>query len=338
MKKLLIFTLISFLLISCSSNNDSSGITPENLFKVETYSVVNVGHQSATVFGTFGPSFLADVTAYGICYGLSANPTVNGTHTIELNFNEATGTFSSSLLSLSQNTTYYVRAYGTTSNGTFYGDQRTFSTLSQLYTNGGAVVDADGNSYSSIVINGKQWMKGNLNVSKYRNGDIIPEVTDIAEWDALTTGAWCYYSNDSANGTTYGKLYNWYAVNDPRGLAPAGWHIPTDSEWTSLITFLGGANVAGSKIKDSGTLWSDQTQGATNQSGFTAIPAGYGYLTLTYTPDDQPFKSLGDAAYWWSATASGTNTAYSVDVRLGNTVTQSSIRNKTAISVRCVRN
>lgn len=152
------------------------------------------------------------------------------------------------------------------------------------------------------------------------------------------TGAWCYYANDTANGTIYGKLYNWYAVNDTRGLAPNGWHIPTDPEWTSLVNFLGGAGIAGSKIKDIGPLWSSTAQAATNQSGFSALPSGYSYLTLSYTPADQPFKRLGEVAYWWSATSSSANTAYSVDVSLGNTVERSSIRKKTGISVRCVKN
>lgn len=338
MKKILIFAFISALFIGCSSSDDSGGIPAENLFKVDTYAVTNVGYESATVFGTFGPQFQTSVSGYGICYGLSANPTIAGNHTVESNFDAVSGTFSSNLPSLFQNTTYYVRAYGTTTDGTVYGDQLTFSTSGQLYTNAGAVVDGDGNSYTSIVINGKQWMKENLNVSKYRNGDIIPEVTDIEQWDTLTTGAWCYYANDTANGTVYGKLYNWYAVNDPRGLAPNGWHIPTDPEWTSLTAFLGGASVAGSKMKDTGSLWTANSPAATNQSGFSATPGGFGYITLTYSPPDQPFQGVGAAAYWWSSTSSSATTAYSVDVRGGNAVGRSSVRKKAGISVRCVKN
>jgi uncharacterized protein (TIGR02145 family) len=337
MKNFIALTFFCALLVACSSNDDSNGGVIQNTFKVKTSSVTNVGHQSAKVFGTFGSSFLTTVSAYGICYSTSANPSISGPHTIESNYDIEKGTFSSDL-SLSQNTTYYVKAYATTSGGTFYGDELTFTSLNQLYTNGGGVIDTDGNSYSSIVINGKQWMKENLNVSKYRNGDVIPQVTDIAQWDALTTGAWCYYADDTANGTTYGKLYNWYAVNDPRGLAPIGWHIPTDTEWSSLITFLGGYNVAGPKLKNPVPLWSNLTQGATNQSGFSALPSGYSYLTLTYTPADQPFKRLGEVAYWWSATASSTSTAYSYNIDLGNSATRSSIRNKTGISVRCIKN
>lgn len=347
MKKILILSLISVILISCSSNDDTGGIVDqEEVFIVKTTDVINIGHQSATIFGTFAPSFETTVSAYGICYGLSPTPTISGPHTTESNYQviitqageSLSGAFSSNLSPLSQNTTYYVRAYGTTSDGTFYGEQKTFTTQNQLYTNAGAVTDVDGNSYSSVVINGKQWMKENLNVSKYRNGDVIPEVTDLAQWDLLTTGAWCYYANDTANGPVYGKLYNWYAVSDPRGLAPAGWHIPTDAEWTTLIDFLGGTNVAGIKMRDTGALWSTTAAVATNQSGFSALPGGYGYQTLTYTPPDEPFKFIGDVGYWWSTTALTTTTAYSLNVSLTNSVTRSSIRKKAAISVRCIKN
>ena len=100
----------------------------------------------------------------------------------------------------------------------------------------------------NVVIGAQKWKSKNLDVAFYRNGDAIPQVTDDAEWAALTTGAWCYYNNDSTLGKTYGKLYNWYAVNDPRGLAPRGWHIPSDAEWTTLETTLGGSSAAGWKM------------------------------------------------------------------------------------------
>ena len=108
------------------------------------------------------------------------------------------------------------------------------------------------NGQSSIKIGNQVWATTNLNVTTYSNGDPIPEVKDPSEWKTLTTGAWCYYNNDPANGTKYGKLYNWYAVHDPRGLAPAGFHIPSDAEWTTLITYLGGESVAGGKLKQAG--------------------------------------------------------------------------------------
>ena len=339
MKKILIFCIVSVLFIGCAADTENGGeIIVEPVFTVQTRSVASIGHESANVFGVISPSFVAGTTAYGICYGLTPNPTIDGTFTAGANIDPATGGFSCIITSLWHNTTYYVRAYGTTAEGTFYGEPLSFSTLNQLYTISGPVVDADGNTYPSVIINAKRWMQGNLNVSKYRNGDAIPEVTDMTEWDALTTGAWCYFENNTENEIVYGKLYNWYAINDPRGLAPTGWHIPTDTEWTALTTFLGGTNAAGIKMRDLGDLWSASAVLATNQAGFSAIPGGYGYLTYTYTPADQPFNSIGDVAFWWSATAANTNAAYSLNVNLNNSVTRGSVLKKTALSVRCVKN
>ena len=116
-----------------------------------------------------------------------------------------------------------------------------------------AVTDVDGNVYPTVIIGTQTWTQTNLNVSHYRNGDIIPQVTDPTAWANLTTGPWCYYNNDPANGAIYGKLYNWYAVNDPRGLAPIDYHIPTDAEWTIIIDYFGGENIAGGKMKSTGT-------------------------------------------------------------------------------------
>ena len=147
----------------------------------------------------------------------------------------------------------------------------------------------------TVAIGSQTWMLKNLDVDHYRNGDVIPQVTDPSAWAALTTGAWCYYNNDSANGPVYGKLYNWYAVNDPRGLAPTGYHVPSDAEWTTLTTFLGGESVAGDKMKAT-TLWmpwSGITN--TNSSGFTGLPGGYRDDYGTF------FVSVGSIGYWWSS-------------------------------------
>ncbi|MBS1533548.1 MAG: fibrobacter succinogenes major paralogous domain-containing protein [Bacteroidetes bacterium] len=162
------------------------------------------------------------------------------------------------------------------------------------FQNCGNVADIDDNIYSTVTIGTQCWTTKNLNVSRYRNGDIIPQVTDATEWANLTTGAWCYYNNDSANGPVYGKLYNWYAVNDPRGLAPLGYHIPSNDEWTTLIDFLGGENVAGKKMKST-TLWNN-IHGiiGDNSSGFSGIPAGIVWL-------DGVFKFKNLYAQWWTA-------------------------------------
>ena len=146
--------------------------------------------------------------------------------------------------------------------------------------------------------NPQAWTSINLDVTKYRNGDEIPQVQD-ASWGYLTTGAWCYYENNSANGAKYGKLYNWYAVNDPRGLAPAGYRIPSNEDWTILIENLGGKIVyesidskAGTKMK-SKNGWDNDGNG-TNSSGFNGLPGGY----RDFNGD---FGNVGANGYWWNS-------------------------------------
>jgi uncharacterized protein (TIGR02145 family) len=152
------------------------------------------------------------------------------------------------------------------------------------------------NEFETVKIGEQEWTIKNLNVSKYRNGDIIPEVKDPKKWAKLTTGAWCYYNNDPKSRKKFGKLYNWYAVNDPRGLAPKGYHIPTDAEWTLLEDYLGGSFEAGGKMKAIGTsLWVSPNTAATNESGFTGLPAGCRRFNGI-------FGYVGGFASWWSTT------------------------------------
>ena len=147
-----------------------------------------------------------------------------------------------------------------------------------------------------VTIGSQIWTSCNLNVSTYRNGDIIPQVTDPTAWIALTTGAWCYYNNDPANNTKYGKLYNWYAVNDVRGLAPIGYHVPTDVEWTILTDYLGGLTVAGGKMKEVGTTsWNSPNTGATNTSLFTGLPGGRRI-------NNGAFQNIGQYGAFWTST------------------------------------
>lgn len=148
-----------------------------------------------------------------------------------------------------------------------------------------------------ISIGTQVWKKCNLDVTTYIDGTPIPEVTDPTVWDNLTTGAWCYYDNTSSNGTTYGKMYNWYAVNDTLhgGLAPDGYHIPTDEEWSTLTTYLGGETVAGGKMKESGLChWATPNTDATNESKFTGLPGGIRYF-------NGDFYGIGYNGYWWSS-------------------------------------
>jgi len=184
----------------------------------------------------------------------------------------------------------------------------------------------------TIQIGTQKWMSKNLDVAFYRNGDPIPEVTDATAWAALTTGAWCYYNNDANTGLTYGKLYNWYAVNDSRGLAPAGWHVPTDAEWTTLENSLGGASVAGGKMKEPGTThWATPNTGASNESGFAGLPGGF----RDYVGG---FQDVGNRGYWWSSTEGGTSSAWGrALVSYDGSVYRGSHYKASGFSVRCLR-
>lgn len=144
-------------------------------------------------------------------------------------------------------------------------------------------------------------------MDKFRNGDPIPHAQTEEEWrQAGENGqpAWCYYDNDPANGKIYGKLYNWYAVSDWRGLAPEGWRVPSDEDWEKLIKLIGGQEVAGGKLKATGTTyWKRPNTGATNETGFTALPGGSRNL-------DGSFSFVGYYGYWWSATEYSPNVAW----------------------------
>lgn len=188
--------------------------------------------------------------------------------------------------------------------------------------------------YPSVTICSQKWMDKNLDVTTYRNGDTIAYVTDPITWAALTTGGWCYYNNDPSTNATYGKLYNWYAVTDPRGLAPAGWHMPSDAEWATLETCLGGFSVAGGKMKVTGTTtWISPNAGATNTSGWAGLPGG----TRRY--DDGTFTSIGNLGGWWSSTetASATGAWYRSLFFNTSDVSRFSTFKRYGFSVRCLR-
>ncbi len=187
-------------------------------------------------------------------------------------------------------------------------------------------------SLPAVQICNQVWTTINLDVTTYRNGDLIPQVTDLTAWTALTTGAWCYYSNLSSYGDIYGKLYNWYAVNDPRGLAPLGWHIPTDAEWTTLTTCLGGDPVAGGRMKATGTsLWLTPNTASTNSSGLAVLPGGY-------RNNNGTFLNVANYGFWWSSTEYDTEGAWYRYLYYGDANARRLAHFKTyGFSMRCVR-
>jgi uncharacterized protein (TIGR02145 family) len=157
------------------------------------------------------------------------------------------------------------------------------------------VKDIDGNTYKTVKIGEQIWMAENLYTTKYNDSTDIPLVTDKTSWNNLSTPGYCWYKNDAPTyKNTYGALYNWYTVNTNK-LCPTGWHVPTDAEWISLTDYLGGENVAGGKLKESGTKhWLSPNTGATNEIGFTALPGGRRH--------DGTFNLIGYYGYWWSST------------------------------------
>jgi uncharacterized protein (TIGR02145 family) len=206
------------------------------------------------------------------------------------------------------------------------------------------VSDIDGNVYNTITIGTQVWMAGNLKTTKYNDGTTIPNITDYTVWAALTTGAYSDDIMNAANSTIYGRLYNWYAVdnnaatkvasNGGKNVCPTSWHVPTDTEWTTLTTYLGGESVASGKLKETGTThWLTPNTGATNETGFTALPGGnrssngaYGYV--------------GSGGNWWSSAEYSTTGAWFRDMGYDNAAV---VRNgydgskRYGFSVRCVR-
>ena len=196
------------------------------------------------------------------------------------------------------------------------------------------VTDQDKIEYKTVIIGSQEWMSENLNVENYRNGDPIPQVQDDEQWKNLTTGAWCYYENNPENGKTCCKLYNWYAVNDSRGLAPNGWHIPSDAEFTKLTDYLGGEDVAGGKLK-APTVWKDPNSGASNESGFTAFPGGYRNFNSL-------FGGLNEEGIFWSSKQySQGNLAFVCYLEYSSSQVNNfvyGLDKKSGLSVRCLKN
>jgi uncharacterized protein (TIGR02145 family) len=248
----------------------------------------------------------------------SANYAVVGT------VNQDVLSFSDSGLTPSTTYTYRVYAFNSVGSSLTYSNEVTITTSNSTAINvpGPDVTDIDGNTYQSITNCGLTFTKQNLNVSKYSDGTSIPQVTDVTQWANLTTGAWCYYNNATANGKTYGKLYNWYAVAgiydaaseaNPalrKKLAPSGWHVPSDSEWTQLTDCLGGTAVAGGKMKATGTiqagtgLWQNPNTDASNASGFSGLPGGGRFSTgggnYVFIPNDGIWFSSSEVDLWYA--------------------------------------
>jgi uncharacterized protein (TIGR02145 family) len=281
-----------------------------------------------TDFASGGGSVISDggaiVTSRGVCWNTSQNPTTDNNKTID---GSGLGVFASSLTGLTANTTYYLRAYAVNSVGTGYGNMISFTT-------GTIVADIDGNDYSTVILGTQTWMTENLKVLHYTNGDPIPNVPDNTQWSNLTSGAYCWYSNDGTQyKDIYGAIYNYYTVADVRNICPANWRIPNQSDWITLQSYLGGNSIAGGKLKEAGnTYWYAPNDGATDESKFTAMPGG----------DRAPnggFEMVRQMAEFWTSTEASTTAAYSYFLGFeAGGLYNNPFDKKYGLSVRCIKN
>jgi uncharacterized protein (TIGR02145 family) len=292
--------------------------TQPTLATLTTTNAVGITTSSASCGGEITSEGNVAVTGRGICWGMNANPTKADN---VINIGNGPGIFTASVTGLTAATTYHVRAWATNSVGTAYGNDISFTTYNITPP-----------PPSTVTICSQVWMTKNLDVTAYRNGDPIPQVTDPTQWQNLTTGVWTYVNGDVSTDGHYGKIYNWYAVNDPRGLAPLGYHIPSFAEYTTLANCLGTEYIAGGKLKTSGTTdWMSPNTGATNSSGFSALPGGRRSNAGT-------FSGFGTQGLLWTATSQSAThawTYYLVYSSAGSSFV--STDNKEGATVRCVK-
>lgn len=321
------------LIFSQSCNKEDNKIKSEQLPVLNTITLGDILQTTATVSATITSDGGAIVTARGVCWSTSTNLTTANSKTSD---GEGTGTFTSNITGLTANTTYYVCAYATTNNGTGYGSTILFRTLRVGEGLGGTITDNDGNVYKTVTIGTQEWMTENLKTTRYGNGDLIgtttPTTKDISG-ESTPKYQWAY-SGIEGNADIYGRLYTWYAATDSRNVCPIGFHVPTDVEWRTLITYLGRENVVGGKLKETGMVhWKDPNTGATNVSRFTALPGSW----------RDPFGSngpIGNSGYWWSSTEYywPNKAAWRVTLHYNHeSVYKSGLDKHSGLSVRCIR-
>jgi len=306
-----------------------------NLPMITTIEISDITFNSAVSGGIITLDGGGYVTARGVCWSLTSPPTINDYITID---SSGEGTFKSFISGLNKNTTYFLRAYATNSTGTSYGNLISFKTIESVF-------DFDGNEYNIITIGTQDWLLENLRTTHYRNGDTIDYISDATLWSKTRKGAYCSYNNQAINNQQ-GYLYNWYAVNDSRKIAPVGWHVPTIDEWNILSKYLinnaygyGGngddigkslANNSGWMICDvPGTVGNDQ--GTNNASGFTGMPAG-----IRMDNGDFYWKTI--YTFWWSSTINYEDYVWHRQIDTWDSIMVNDYIHKTwGCSIRCLR-
>jgi uncharacterized protein (TIGR02145 family) len=314
--------------VGTAYGNEVAFITdPVVLATISTLAVTGISPTTATSGGNISNNGGGDITERGVCWATTENPTISNSKTSD---GAGSGLYNSSLTGLSEGEEYYVRSFATNNAGTAYGGQISFTT---------SISDVEGNIYRTVKIGPQIWMVDNLRTTKFTDNNPIPLITDQIEWNILTSPGYCLYDNDRLNGTIYGVLYNWNAV-DTWKLCPTGWHVPSYNEWAVLRDFLADYSVAGGKLKSTGTiekgdgLWFSPNDGATNETGFTALPAG---VRLN---NNFGFISLNRLGAWWGSdiVSSQTTAAYAMWLMSDySDMTISFMRREDGLSVRCVK-
>jgi len=301
--------------------NEVTFSTPATLPIVTTRAVSDPYINTATSGGNITNDGGDPAIVRGVCWSTTPGPLVSDAHTTDAT---GPGSFLSNITQLLPATTYYVRAYATNSAGTAYGEEVSFTTL---------LGDFDGNGYRFVTIGDQVWMAQNLATTKLNDGTPISNLNVAADWESATTPAYAWYSNNEAlYKLTYGALYNWHAAAN-NNLCPEGWHVPTEAEWNTLINYLGGADVAGGKLKQSGTaLWLSPNAGATDESNFTALPGG-GRKTAG------EFADRGIRGLWWTSTPSGISNGIGVGlINENSSVSKGNSITGVGRSIRCLKN
>ena len=306
-----------------------------------TISIQSVTYTTARSGGIITSDGGENITEMGICWGTTVNPTLNDSRMSYMAVGVAD--FYIMINSLQPSTKYYLRAYAINSVGIGYGNELNFSTFpfgpiifSPVLTYG-SVSDIDGNIYMTIQIGTQLWMAENLKTTKFNDGTVIPNITDNLEWRNLTTPGYSWYNNDAAAyKTTFGALYNWYAVSTDK-LCPTGWHVPMESEFKTLTDYLG--NGSGESMTEKGNNhWFNYVTDATNVSGFTGLPGGLRYYYINNTPEVS-FAGIGEIGSWWSASENGTMGSVSQlfwDYYIN--LYQDQANKVFGMSVRCIKN
>ncbi|MFM9944756.1 MAG: fibrobacter succinogenes major paralogous domain-containing protein [Bacteroidia bacterium] len=305
--------------VSCSTVDDTPELTAP---LITTDTIFETTDVSAVLGGKITSDGGSPVTSKGVCWSINQDPTMSND---TLMLGKGDKAFTASIKGLTKNTKYYVRAFATNGIGTTYGTQKSFTT--------GIIVDLDGNEYHYITIGSQVWMLENLKTTRFRNGEKIPFVDIDATWAKLTTPAFAYPNNLLANLALHGRLYNWYAANDGRNIAPKGWHVPTDVDFAALGDFLLGASGAGGKMKEAGlNNWDGPNKNADNSSGFTARGSGERDMDGTY-------KEYKSSAFFWSATPKDAayGTAWYVTKDLGSLLYKAYDK-KIGFTIRCIKN